>query len=140
MTEKPEDYDPQTEILNKLDEISDLIVEQIEQNKTLIELITQGSIPLPPPEKRPIYSDGTGTRNVQMTETTRTRIPFVKDGEIKYNDAGIMRLAKPVSNMKVYVGEIYIVWRPFVQVDGTRAYELYDYPGQFLIERQIKRL
>jgi len=91
-----------------------------------------------PTGNQPLYSTGKkGTRKVQMAITTRLSVPKIKNGEIAYTFSPDgtkkgMQHVKPTSTKRVYKGEVWKVFAPHVQGDGTRLYEVYDYPGHFI--------
>ena len=114
-----------------------------EQHTTLIELITQGggNIPQPEPEPQgpqPLYSKGDKpNRQVQMAIKTRLSVPKIKNGEIMYTFGKDgrkkgMQHVKPTTTPRVYPGEVWEVFAPHVQGDGTRLYEVVTYPGLFI--------
>ena len=117
------------------DELKDLL-------EDIIRILEGTSPPPPPPDiNQPLFSAGDSTRKVQITDTTRLRIPRVdSEGRPRYTDKGGLQFYKPTTTKKVYIGDVHVVWKPAVQGDGTRLYEMYEHPGQFLIERQILRL
>lgn len=90
----------------------------------------------------PAFSTGAkGTRRVQLKETTRLRIPRTSPtGRILYTKGGGLKFYKPATTKKYFIGDIVAVWRPFVQGDGTRLWEVFGRPGQFLVQRQINFL
>lgn len=102
---------------------------------TLIELIAQGYKP-PPDEHTPLFSSGEkGTRRVQMTENTRVRIAKVKDGVVQFTETGNLKFWKPIDGIRLFRGDVHVVWRPYVQGDGDRLWEMYEYPGRFIKNR-----
>ncbi len=140
--------------LDRIEELGKDILHQIQTdvtNQTLIEklreleaLLKSGSVPIPggDPTIQPAFSSGEkGTRRVQMKETTRLRIPKTgPTGKILYTRKGGLKFYKPTSTKKYYIGDVVEVWRPFVQGDGTKLWEVVGRPGQFLITRQINFL
>lgn len=120
-----------------------------EQLDEVIELLKGGGGSVPPPDPptppepepqgpQPLYSKGDKpNRQVQMAIKTRLSVPKIKNGEIMYTFGKDgrkkgMQHVKPTTTPRVYPGEVWEVFAPHVQGDGTRLYEVVTYPGLFI--------
>ena len=111
------------------------------QMTTLMELITQGgdNIPQPEPPQGGSIFDRTETRWVQITYSRNLKVPRVKNGKIVYSPNMAFTMPPGGQRKKFKVGDRVKVYRPHVQGNGTRLYEVVEYPGNFLMDRDIFR-
>ena len=107
--------------------------------------IEQLLLSAPPPPEEP--SGGsifgrTETRWVQIRYSRNLKIPKIGNGGILYDESGNMKFTMPPvgQRRKFKVGDKIKVYRPHIQGTGTRLYECYEYPGNFLMDMDIWRI
>lgn len=111
----------------------------IGQMTTLIELITSGEVKPPLPVGGSLFGR-TETRWVYISRGRNLKIPVVKDGEFVYSPNLAYTLPPLGQRTKSVAGTTVEVYRPHIQGNGTRLYELVSKPGNFLMNMDIKRL
>lgn len=138
-----------TKQLDRIEQLGKDILHRIETdvtNQALIEeirsLLKTSPPPIPEPPAGGSLFGRTETRWVQIVVSRNLKIPRVKNGNIQYNKQGGMRFSMPPvgQRRKFRVGNRVKVFKPHIQGDGTRLYEVVKYPGNFLMDRDILRI
>lgn len=119
------------------DELKELLDE-------IIELLKSGggniSQPQPEPPQGGSIFGRTATRWVQITYSRNLKVPRVRNGKIVYSPNMAFTMPPVGQRKRFKVGDRVKVYKPHVQGNGTRLYEVAEYPGNFLMDRDILRI